>query len=64
MFDRRLQIRLLSREQRSIGRQLLTDGIEERAEIPEFVAWRQVERHAELTFAEAGQTAADHIDGP
>src|SRR5262245_27242095 len=64
MFDRRLQVRFLPCEQRSISRQLLTDGIEEGAEVSEFVAWWQVERDAEFTLAEARQTAADHIDGP
>ena len=42
------RLRLLSGEQRSIGRQLLADGVEERAELAELVARRQVERDAEL----------------
>ena len=63
MLDRRLQVRLLSREQRAIRRELLADGVEERPELAELVVRRKIERDAELTFAETRQSAADHVDG-
>ena len=52
MFDRRLQVGLLPREQRAIRRELLADGVEERSELAEFVARRQIERDTELAFAQ------------
>ena len=64
MFDRRLEARLLTGELRAIGRQLLADRVEERAQFAELVVLRQVELHAELTFAEPCESAAEHVDWP
>jgi hypothetical protein len=64
VLDRRLQVRLLPREQRSVRRELLADGVEKRPEVAELVVLMQVERDAELPFAEPRQPAADHVDGP
>src|SRR5204863_7259361 len=64
MFDRGLQVRLLSREERAVRRQLLTDRVEERPEVPELVVLIEIERDAELAFAKPREPAADHVDWP
>src|SRR5207249_6683265 len=43
VLDRRLQVRLLSREVHPIGRELLTHRVEKRAELAELVTRRQIE---------------------
>ena len=45
-------------------RQLLADGVEERAQVTELVVLIEVERDAELPFPEPRQSAADHVDRP
>src|SRR4026207_2280417 len=62
MFDGGLQIRFLPREQRAIGRELLTDGIEEVTEFAELVARGQIERDAELPSTETRQAASQDVD--
>ena len=64
MVDRRLEIRHLAGDLRSVGRQLLADRVERSAELAEFVVLVQVQLHAELAPAEARQAAPDDVDRP
>ena len=64
LLDRRLKVGHLPGHLRAIGRQLLADGVEERAELAELVLLVEVELDAELALAEASQAAADHVDRP
>ena len=48
MLDERLEVGLLIGQLRTIGGELAADGVEERAQLAELVAGRQVERDAEL----------------
>ena len=64
VLDRHLQVGLLAGQRRAIGRELLADGVEERPELAELVARRQIERHAELAAPEPGETAADDVNRP
>ena len=64
MLDGGLQVGLLAGEQRTIGGELLADGVEEVAQLAELVARRQIERHAELALAETRQAAAQDVNRP
>src|SRR4029434_3186629 len=60
MFNRRLQVCFLARQERAIGGQLLADSVEEITELAELVAGWQIQCDTELACAETGEAAAQN----
>ena len=52
------------RGRRAVGRQPRAHGVEEIAELAEFVVLRQIHHHAELALPQSGEAAADDVNRP